>query len=75
MAGIKAFKKLFVKVIFIQISFFNDVSQGMQVPDRSFVTGVPARIKGQVSSQQLWWVEEGPRVYDELAKQYKEQGL
>lgn len=51
------------------------VSQGMIIPDRSFVVGVPAEIKGRVNRQQLWWVEEGSPLYHELAKQYKEQGL
>jgi len=51
------------------------VSQGMQIPDKSFVVGVPGKIKGQASPQQLWWVKQGPQGYAELAKQYKEQGL
>jgi carbonic anhydrase/acetyltransferase-like protein (isoleucine patch superfamily) len=51
------------------------VKQGMKIPDRSFVAGVPGEIKGEVSPQQLWWVEEGPKIYAELTKQYKEQGL
>ena len=51
------------------------VSQGMRIPDRSFVASVPGKIKGQVSPQQLWWVNEGPRIYNELAKQYKQEGL
>ena len=51
------------------------VSQGVTIPDRSFVVGVPGEIKGEVSPQQLWWVEEGSRLYNELAKQYKQEGL
>ncbi len=51
------------------------VRQGMKIPDRSFVAGVPGDIKGEASSKQLWWTQEGPAVYSELAKQYKEQGL
>ena len=51
------------------------VSQGMKIPDRSFVAGVPGEIKGEASPQQLWWVQEGPQAYIELARQYKEQGL
>lgn len=51
------------------------VTQGMKIPDRSFVAGVPGKIKGEVSPQQLWWVEEGPKAYAKLVKQYKEQGL
>ncbi len=52
------------------------VSQGMKVPDRSFVVGVPAEIKGEASSQHLYrWAEAGPQGYAERAKQYKDQGL
>jgi carbonic anhydrase/acetyltransferase-like protein (isoleucine patch superfamily) len=51
------------------------VSQGMQIPDNSFVAGVPGKIKGKASPQQLRWVREGPPGYVELAKQYKKQGL
>ncbi len=52
------------------------VSQGMKIPDNSFVVGVPAEIRGQVSPQQLLrWTQEGPENYAKLAKRYKEQGL
>ena len=51
------------------------VSQGMKIPDKSFVVGVPGKIKGKISAKQLWWVEKAPQIYAELVKQYKEQGL
>lgn len=51
------------------------VSQGMEIPDNSLVVGVPGKIKGKPSSQQLWWVKEAPQIYTKLAKQYKEQGF
>lgn len=51
------------------------VRQGMKIPDKSFVAGVPGEIKGEASPEQLWWVEEGPQIYVELVKRYKEQGL
>ncbi len=52
------------------------VSQGMKIPDNSFVVGVPAEIRGQVSPQQLLrWTQEGPENYAKLANEYKEQGL
>jgi carbonic anhydrase/acetyltransferase-like protein (isoleucine patch superfamily) len=47
----------------------------MQVPDRSFVVGVPAKIKGEVTEEQLWWVTQAPKSYREMAKQYIEEGL
>ena len=51
------------------------VSQGMQIPNKSFVVGVPGKIKGKASEEQLWWVENAPDIYAELTKQYKKQGL
>jgi len=51
------------------------VSDGMQVPDRSFLVGVPARIKGEVTQEQLWWVNQAPKLYQEMAKHYREEGL
>ncbi|MBI3930432.1 MAG: gamma carbonic anhydrase family protein [Chloroflexi bacterium] len=50
------------------------VSQGMKIPDNSFVVGVPAKIKGPVSSERRQ-EQQGSQHYVELAKQYKEQGL
>jgi carbonic anhydrase/acetyltransferase-like protein (isoleucine patch superfamily) len=51
------------------------VSQGMKVPDGSLVVGVPGKIKGQATDEQLWWVKEAPKIYVEMTKRYKELGL
>jgi carbonic anhydrase/acetyltransferase-like protein (isoleucine patch superfamily) len=51
------------------------VPQGMKVPDRKFLAGIPARIKGEVTKEQLWWTTEGSAFYHKLAKRYKEEGL
>ena len=61
------------------------VSQGMKIPDYSFVIGVPAEIKGEVSpewrqqrQQKLYkrrQYQQGPLSYVELAELYKQQGL
>ena len=51
------------------------VSQGMKIPDNSFVAGVPGKIKGEASAHQLWWTRKNPEAYPKLAMQYKEQGL
>jgi carbonic anhydrase/acetyltransferase-like protein (isoleucine patch superfamily) len=51
------------------------VGQGMKVPANSFVVGVPGKIKGNPTEQQLWWVQEGYKHYAELARQYRSQGL
>ena len=51
------------------------VEQGAKIPDRSFVAGVPGKVKKEVSPEQLAWMELGAQVYMELAKQYKKEGL
>ncbi len=50
------------------------VSHGMKIPDRSFVIGVPAKIKGEVTEDQLFWVEQAPKEYAELVKMYRKRG-
>ncbi|MDY6907166.1 MAG: gamma carbonic anhydrase family protein [Chloroflexota bacterium] len=51
------------------------VAQGMKVPDRSFVAGVPGEIKKQVTEEHLARIESGVRTYVELAREYRRQGL
>jgi carbonic anhydrase/acetyltransferase-like protein (isoleucine patch superfamily) len=51
------------------------VTQGMKVPDRSFVRGVPGVIQGMSSEKQLFWTSQGPEMYADLADQHKLQGL
>jgi carbonic anhydrase/acetyltransferase-like protein (isoleucine patch superfamily) len=50
------------------------ITQGMKIPDNSFVVGVPGKIKGQVSPQQSFWIKEAPQSYAKLVKLYKKQG-
>ncbi|OGW38584.1 MAG: hypothetical protein A2Y97_13180 [Nitrospirae bacterium RBG_13_39_12] len=50
------------------------VGQGMKIPDRSFVVGVPAKVKGNITSQQLFWLEQAPKAYARLAERYKKDG-
>ena len=51
------------------------VSQGMQIPDKSFVVGVPAEIKRQIAPEMLQRLQGGSKSYSELLKLYKEQGF
>jgi carbonic anhydrase/acetyltransferase-like protein (isoleucine patch superfamily) len=51
------------------------VNRGMRVPDHSFVAGVPGVIRGKVSEDQRYWVEQAPRDYAALRRQYKKEGL
>jgi len=48
----------------------------MKIPERSFVVGVPGKIKGQLSDEQMWWSENSPGIYAENAQAAKkEKGL
>jgi carbonic anhydrase/acetyltransferase-like protein (isoleucine patch superfamily) len=49
------------------------VRQGMKIPDRSFVVGIPGKITGPPTEDQLWWVEGGVEDYKELMKRYKKE--
>jgi len=51
------------------------VGQGAKVPDKSFVTGIPGKVKKEVSQEQSLWTQLGSIAYIELAKQYKKEGL
>ena len=51
------------------------VSQGMEIPDNSFVVGVPAEIKGQITTSHRLRLQRGIQSYLELLKHYKQQGL
>jgi carbonic anhydrase/acetyltransferase-like protein (isoleucine patch superfamily) len=51
------------------------VKEKMKIPERSFVVGVPAEIKGKISKEQLWWSQNSPKIYYELTQQYKREGL
>ncbi len=54
------------------------VGQGMKVPDNSFVAGVPGRIVGKATKEQLQWVEHDPALYSwwlEMLQEYKKGGL
>ena len=52
------------------------ITEGMKVPDRSFVVGVPGKIKGHVTDEQSFWIKEAPQAYSRLTAQYnREQGM
>ncbi|MBM4463737.1 MAG: gamma carbonic anhydrase family protein [Chloroflexi bacterium] len=51
------------------------VSQGMKIPNGSFVAGVPAVVKGKATQSQVALVEEGVRAYIRLGLEYEQQGL
>ena len=51
------------------------VKEKMKIPERSFVVGVPAEIKGKIAKEQEWWSQNSPKIYAALARQYKLEGL
>lgn len=51
------------------------VSQGMHVPDGSFVIGIPGKIKEGKSPDKSIWLDGASQGYAELARRHKAQGL
>ena len=51
------------------------VAEGMKIPEESLCTGMPARIKGHVSTQWIARIKDGVAFYTDLAQKYKQQGL
>ncbi len=51
------------------------VTPGMEIPDNSFVIGVPAEIKGEISPRHRLQLERGTQFYLKILKRYKEQGF
>lgn len=51
------------------------VRTGMKIPDNSFVVGVPAEIKNQISPSQRRRLDGGSGAYKTLLKQYKKEGF
>jgi carbonic anhydrase/acetyltransferase-like protein (isoleucine patch superfamily) len=50
------------------------VKEGANIPEGSFVAGVPGRVMGKATKEQLWWVENAPEAYKEMTQKYKEEG-
>jgi carbonic anhydrase/acetyltransferase-like protein (isoleucine patch superfamily) len=51
------------------------VTPSMKVPDRTFVVGVPAKVKGEVSEERIDITRQSVDIYVQMSKEYKEQGL
>jgi carbonic anhydrase/acetyltransferase-like protein (isoleucine patch superfamily) len=50
------------------------VREGAKIADGSFVAGVPGRVMGKATKEQLWWVEQAPEAYKEMVNRYKAEG-
>ncbi len=48
-------------------------TEKMIIPEKSFVVGVPGKIKGQISEAQMWWSDYSPKIYCENAADYKKE--
>ena len=51
------------------------IAEGVKIPDRSFVAGVPGKIRGEVSQEYIDRMFYNVKTYADLAQQYKEHGL
>ena len=51
------------------------VTEGMIIPAGSFVVGVPAKVKSQVTEKQKWWLEGHDNAYPDVAARFKKEGL
>jgi carbonic anhydrase/acetyltransferase-like protein (isoleucine patch superfamily) len=51
------------------------VTEGMIIPHRSFVAGVPGKIKGNLTEKQKFWFTQASDVYEQLAREYKREGI
>jgi len=47
------------------------IGDGMNIPDNSFVAGVPGEIRGKPTEKQLWWITRGGKDYSEFINQYR----
>ncbi|MBN1367372.1 MAG: gamma carbonic anhydrase family protein [Dehalococcoidales bacterium] len=47
------------------------VKDGAKIEDGSFVAGVPGKVMGKATKEQLWWVEQAPEVYKQLVERYR----
>jgi carbonic anhydrase/acetyltransferase-like protein (isoleucine patch superfamily) len=51
------------------------VPEGMHVPPRSLVAGVPGRVRRELSGDALGWVRDSADHYVALSRQYLDEGL
>ena len=51
------------------------VPEGMMVPPRTLVAGIPARVKKELSGEAARWVMESAAHYVELARTYRGAGI
>jgi carbonic anhydrase/acetyltransferase-like protein (isoleucine patch superfamily) len=50
------------------------VTEKTKIPEKSFVVGVPGKVKGKISEEQMWWSQNSPKIYSENGEMYKKEG-
>jgi len=51
------------------------VMEKTQIPEKSFVAGIPGKVKSAIGPQHMYWFEQSPLIYRDLAERYKREGL
>ncbi len=51
------------------------LTPGTRIPSMSYVLGMPGKVKGRLSEDQIARLKEGATTYAQLAKAYKRSGL
>ena len=51
------------------------IPEGMEVPPRVLVAGVPAQIKKELSGRALAWIGKAPLDYQHMQARYRAQGI
>ncbi|MDN5757688.1 MAG: gamma carbonic anhydrase family protein [Tomitella sp.] len=46
------------------------VTPGTEIPAQTVATGTPAKVRGPLSGSAVWWVENNPQTYRELARRH-----
>ena len=51
------------------------VMEKTQIPEKSFVAGIPGKVKSTIGPQHMYWFTQSPAIYKDLAVRYKREGL
>lgn len=49
------------------------VSPGTEIPGGTVAVGTPAKVRGPLSGSAVWWVENNPATYRELARRHAQR--
>jgi carbonic anhydrase/acetyltransferase-like protein (isoleucine patch superfamily) len=60
---------------FCMIGAGSIITPGIAVPSMSYVLGMPGKVKGRLSGEQIVRLKEGASLYARLARKYRQSGL